>query len=386
MQVYFIRKLSKIASILKTKSSAKDKSEMRILVVANSYIPTLQLSIIKPLDELINKGICTVTIITEQQMKSKFGKNTRSEKSWAWIQKNYLNKDITHILFCRYSGPHFSKFIKHSKAKNIANMYLIDDDILNVPIELGEKKFKYHNHPLRLKAVNYLLNNCDLIYCSNINLYQRLRKLGIDNDIYTTEIFCGGKILTKATLRPVTTIGYMGFDHTHDFQIALPAIIKIMRKYPHIKFELFGKIPKPLQLDEFGNRVSVLPPIEQYDLFLHDLSLRNWDIGICPLARTDFNLAKNINKWIEYSLSGSCVIASKNMIYDYCCSDNCGTLVDDQDWFEALNHIIEHPDERYRQVSNAQDRLKHDFSIEHQRSQLLTAISQADKNQLNRAQ
>ncbi len=62
-----------------------------------------------------------------------------------------------------------------------------------------------------------------------------------------------------------------------------------------------------------------------------------WDIGICPLAPTAFNVLKANTKWVEYTSVGAAVIASRDMIYDDCCSDGCGDLATThEEWVAAM--------------------------------------------------
>jgi glycosyltransferase involved in cell wall biosynthesis len=353
---------------------------LRVLVIANGNIPTLQLSISVPLQKLMDVKKCSVRVVTEQQLKERYGKQLRSEQAWSWLQELVIAVNPTVMIFCRYSGPHSEALIALANQLSVVTLYFIDDDLLNVPKELGQKKFEFHNHPLRLSAVKGLLRDSDLIYCSNARLKQRLANLPgllINGKLVAAEIFCAAEVIAPAEKRECLTIGYMGFDHAHDFSIAVPAIVKILQTHPLVKFELFGKIPKPPELEVFGQRILELAPVESYEAFLHALATRKWDIGIAPLAKTEFNLAKNINKWIEYSAAGVATVASVGLIYDECCADQCGILCDDSQWFESLEALVTNPELRFSLVLNAQRRLAQEYSIDRLTDQLLSVFNQA---------
>jgi glycosyltransferase involved in cell wall biosynthesis len=130
-------------------------------------------------------------------------------------------------------------------------------------------------------------------------------------------------------------------------------------------------------LAEFGNRVIELPVVSGYEKFLDALAERQWDIGICPLARTKFNEVKNINKWIEYTSVGIAVVATRGLIYDECCADGCGRLVDDDDWDDALQELVSNSDLRLCQVDAAQRKLELQYSVEQLRIQVLDVVQQA---------
>lgn len=363
-----------------------DDAPMRLLVVANALIPTVQLSLLSPLADLVESGQCQIQMLTEQAMKQQFGKNLRSQEACRWVKERWSRSRPTHLIFCRYSGPHGHAILDHAIADKIPSIYCIDDDLLNVPRELGQQKYGYHNHPLRLATVRHLLNSVDLVYCSNECLKLRLQKIGIDRNIYTGTIFCAGTIVMPAEQRPSAVIGYMGFDHAHDFEIPLEAIVKVLTAFPNLRFELFGKIPKPKILDQFGERVTTIAVVADYEQFLTTLASRRWDIGICPLAPTDFNRVKNINKWIEYTSVGTAVIASSGSIYDNCCAGGAGVIVADDEWFSALSNLIREDEKRFKQVQTAQIKMAEAYSVAKLMSQLLIMLEAAVKAQQSSGQ
>ena len=151
-------------------------------------------------------------------------------------------------------------------------------------------------------------------------------------------------------------------------------------------FELFGSIPVPDELVRFGDRVPSDRPVANYEDFLRQLGDRAWDIGICPLTPTDFNLRKSNNKWIEYSALGIAVVASGGMIYDECCADGCGVLAFDlEGWRSGLQSLIDDDRRRLDMVARAQQRLENDFGIAAHREQILTVVEQARDRAARRA-
>jgi len=366
-------------------SNNSDTSTTRIMYVANAFIPTLQLSFVKPLSPLVESGEISTELISEQQMKELFGKQLRDSTVHRWIDARLAAFRPTVIVFCRYSGPHAEYIIEQASGKNIPTILHIDDDLLNVPVEIGQKKYEYHNHPLRLAMVEHLLNNVSLIYSSTEALKQRFQSYGYNNEIQVGQIYCSGEVLIPAINRPVKKIGYMGFDHAHDFELVLPAIIQLLRRYPQIEFELFGSIPKPASLDEFGSRVKLIPPVPEYGAFMAKFSTLNWDIGLCPLALTSFNTVKANTKWVEYTSVGAAVVASSGSVYDSCCADNRGMLINTtEDWFNALEKLVLDNHHRFDLVSKAQVRLMQDYSVASLREQVLSVLHRANEIEAHR--
>lgn len=361
-----------------TQSRGEPNSTTRILYVANAYIPTLQLSFVKPLASLVDAGDMATELLTEQQMKELFGKRLRDPKVHDWINQRYEQFQPTIVIFCRYSGPHAAYLLEKARSIGASTIFHIDDDLLNVPVEIGIKKYEFHNHPTRLEAVNYLLEHVDLVYCSTESLKQRLMSYCRHTRFYAGPIYCSGEIIVPAVNRPARKIGYMGFDHAHDFELVLPAIIKVLRRYPNIEFELFGSIPKPSGLDEFGARVNVVPPEPQYDKFMEKFASLGWDIGICPLAPTSFNAVKANTKWIEYSSIGAAVIASVDTIYDECCAQGCGLLAETEDeWLDMIDELITNDNKKFQLVVNSQFRIAHEYSVDALREQILEVFREA---------
>jgi len=355
-------------------------ASMRVLILANGNIPTVELGLGEPLAPLVRTGEVATALLTEQMMKARFGKELRSATAWAWVKNQIETFSPTVVVLCRYTGPHVEALLAHTRAAGIASVFCIDDDLLNVPIELGEQKRAFHNHPLRLEACRAALYGCDVVYCANPPLRDRLWAQ-LPHDRYIAgDLFCAGEIIAPAVEREAATLGYMGFDHAHDFEVALPGVVAVMQAHPALRFEIFGKIPKPAALDAFGDRVSVLPPVQGYQDFMRALAARRWDVGICPLADTAFNQVKNINKWIEYSAVGCATVASRGLIYDACCADGAGLLVDADGWAGALEALVSDPALRYRTVAAAQARLARDYNLPRLQAQVLRVFDEAKQH------
>lgn len=351
--------------------SIKPHEPQRVLFVANGFIPTLQLSFLKPLSDDVDNGRLHIDLITEVELLERFGKKSRSKDGEEWVSKQLEAFSPDLVVFVRYSGPHTKLIVDHARNRGATTIFHIDDDMLHVPREIGEKKYLSHNRPDRLEAVRNLLNGVDLVYCSTSNLLDRLRSLGFQTRMVAGEIYCSGAVIKPAVNRPVTKIGYMGFDHAADFALVLPSLVQVLRSQPHTSFELFGPIPKPSILDEFGDRISTVAPVSNYEQFLCRMGELNWDIGLCPLERSPFNSLKANTKWVEYTSAGAAVIATRGMAYDDCCSEDCGILATtEEEWTTALTDLCTRPDRRHRIVMNAQIKLVAAFSTERLRQQV----------------
>ena len=354
------------------------KTAIRVLLVANAYIPTLQIWFVHPLEEYYKRGKIFTQILTEQKLKEKFGKGLYTPAAATYVN-NLVDEYIPDVvIFCRYSGPHVDSILAAAKKVGAKTIFHIDDDLLNIPLELGEKKYAFHNHFLRLESVRKLLNDTDMVFCSTAPLAERLASYGLQAPIRTGKLSSWGEVVTPPVRRGeggIIKIGYMGFDHDHDLRVALDGLTGILDRYPNVIFELFGKIRKPAELERFDERIILHPSIFDYNQFLKELAAKGWTIGICPLAATSFNRLKSINKWIEYTSVGAAVVATGGFVYDDCCADGRGIIVDSSyEWEGALSRLIEHPDECLEMVRRAQQELSLSYSREEFGLQMMELI------------
>ena len=374
VQKRFMKLLRSVTGLGARTASTKGP-EKRIMFVANGMLPTLQLGFIKPLAKLVDEGEVETGFLTEQMMQTKLIK--RGMERWVLDQIAEFQPD--HLVFCRYSGPHAEAMVDYARRMNIPVIYHIDDDLLNIPMDIGEKKFQAHNAPARLEAVRHLLDHADLVYASTERLKQRLEELEAKAPVVAGGIYCPGKVLRPAAIRPVRKFGYMASaDHAHNLERILPAIVNVLRRNKEVGFELFGSISKPAELEEFGDRITTAPPVANYESFLEEFAKREWDIGICPLSPILFNLMKANTKWVEYTSVGVAVVASRDTVYDGCCADGCGILASTvEEWQEALESLIRDPELRYQQVLRAQRKLESDYTLDRLREQVFDMLDLA---------
>jgi glycosyltransferase involved in cell wall biosynthesis len=351
----------------------------RILFIANGNIPTLQLSFEKPLAPLIATGAMASELWTEQDMRTELVAGEDAHSGEESIRRHLAAFDPSVIVFCRYSGPAYEAVLTWAKGERVPVVYHIDDDLLSIPPDIGQRKFEHHNATERLSAVERLLNAADLVYASTQKLRERLLDYHPDLPVVAGKIYCAGTILERPGLRRTRKIGYMASaDHAHNLEEILPAIERVLDENPQIEFELFGSIPVPPSLERFGERVTTAPPVADYEAFLREFADRQWDVGICPLTAIGFNLMKADTKWVEYTSAGAAVVASRGTVYDDCCANGCGLLANTpEEWFAALDRLVNDDEERLAQVRRAQAKLELEYSVSRLREQVLDVIDQA---------
>jgi glycosyltransferase involved in cell wall biosynthesis len=345
----------------------------RLLFVANGNLPTLQLSFAKPLAPLIARGEIATQLVTEPQLKSLAG-----DENPAGIERYLDRYGPSAIVFCRYSGPAYEPILTWARRQQVPVIYHIDDDLLGVPLVIGERKFAFHNAPERRQAVTALLKAAEVVYASTEALKARLLGYFPGLNIVAGDIYCASRVVRHPSRDGTCRVGYMASaDHAHNLEPVLPAIEQLLDRNPSVQFELFGSIPVPQNLARFGGRVVTTEAIAQYDAFLDAFASREWDVGICPLAPIDFNLAKADTKWVEYTAAGVAVVASRGTVYDACCADGCGILATTpEEWALALDLLVNNGDERLATVERAQAKLESRYTITRLRNQVLDVIAE----------
>jgi hypothetical protein len=349
----------------------------RILVVANGNLPTLQLSLERPLASLIGRGKVAMELLTERQLREA----EQSVESRASPEvEHYLDRyGPSAIIFCRYSGPNYAPILAWARREQVPVIYHIDDDLLGIPAAIGERKFAMHNAPERLETVKTLLNRADVVYASTERLKARLLGYFPGLPILAGDIYCASTVLRRPRPNRGCKVGYMASaDHAHNLDMILPAIERLLESNRAVQFEFFGSIPVPEVLVRFGDRIVTTDRIAHYEEFLEAFARREWDVGICPLVPIDFNLTKANTKWVEYTAAGAAVVASRGTVYDQCCADGCGILAEGVDgWFSALDLLVNDVDERLAMVERAQAKLRQEYNITKLRNQVLEVIARA---------
>lgn len=168
-------------------------------------------------------------------------------------------------------------------------------------------------------------------------------------------------------------IGYMGsISHQDDLNMILPAIKKVMEKYPDVGFQLMGQLTLDGAKKVFGKwkqelrkRIIMIQPTATQKEFPEWLSTQPWDIGIAPLVDSPFNQSKSHIKWMEYSMFEIPTVASK--VYPYykdvfgvpTIEDmETGVLAREDEWEEKLSMLIEDEKLRKKLGKNAYEAVK----------------------------
>lgn len=297
-------------------------------------------------------------------------KHESMEQRWNRVFKDYDIFWTTYFYNAEEASCMFYHRDKHKKKVVID----IDDDYLSIlPTHVMYDVMKPTKKNRAICST--ILSFADALTVSTEPLKQKLsahiRKVhGIEKPIYVVPNMNDKSDwqypkAEKHTDRIV--VGYTGSDsHYDDLKMFLPHLAKIMDKYPNVYFESVGAVGhRNIELfscfSESAKLRSELPgatwTFPEYPPYL---SKMKWDIGVAPLADSEFTRSKSHIKWMEYAMYDIPTIASK--VYPYFMPSfnretinhgETGLLVQPSEWFDALEDLILNKEKREALGKNA---------------------------------
>ena len=139
-------------------------------------------------------------------------------------------------------------------------------------------------------------------------------------------------------------LGYFSGSITHNenFNLIMPALLKILTEFPHVELHLVGHLTLPAELKKYKKQLIFHDYVtwEQLPALIAEV-----DINLAPLVDSIFNRAKSEIKWMEAALVGVPTLASNVGSFAECISDEeTGLLVSDESWYDKLKELITHHD------------------------------------------
>ncbi len=353
-----------------------NNSKRRILIFIENLNATYYLSFHYVLELLYQKGEVDFVVLSSKTILNYLNKQNYHIDS---LLDNILEDIKPHtVLFSRYGLPYGKSIWQRCKEQNINTIYHIDDDLLNIPLSLGQGIQKQHGNQEVIQEREYLLSHVDLIYAStqylNRTLAKRFPQQEVFSGIYAP--YLGSLIKKSRTINSNDLIiGYMGSKgHINDLKIIAPAIAQILTEYPQIKFETFGTISVPDKLQKFSHRITSHQVKVNYSQFLQKLYELNWDIGLAPLENTDFNQCKAPTKFIEYTACDIPTVASNMNVYNQFKDREEVILAESSQWYEKIKLSIENSDLRTKLLQSAKVRCEKEFNLDILEKQLCQVI------------
>ena len=293
---------------------------MNVLITSTTFIPSVLLCGHTQLEYLEKQGKLNYKFVIS---------HFTNKKNIEWA-------DI--IVFLRSDSDIDAYVSKIAKKAGKKLIYVLDDDILNVPSYLSSAP--YYLLPSTNKNIRTIMSNCDTFLTPSPVMYEKYGK----NFKYRFLISEPSLNRIKAKEEnDKVKIGFAGsIDRAQDLnQILEGAITVIVNKYgDSIDIEFMGAKP------EFVDKLNLkhLPYQDGYDAYTAFMAKCNWDIGLAPMPDTPFHKCKYFNKFVEYASFGIAGIYSNLEPYTYGIKDGVNGLLANnttEDWVNAISKLID---------------------------------------------
>ncbi|MBS4154782.1 glycosyltransferase [Cobetia sp. MC34] len=164
--------------------------------------------------------------------------------------------------------------------------------------------------------------------------------------------------------------------HNQDFMdLALPAIVKLLDQYPHLRLVVVGylRLPKSFT-DRFADQLSMIPPLKSVQGYWS--LLRRADINLAVLHDDVMNECKSELKWFEAACHGVPSVVSSTQNYRDVIRDgeDAFLAVTADDWESAITRLVEDKSLRHAMGKAAQQRTRDEYSLEVLGSQLASDL------------
>lgn len=234
--------------------------------------------------------------------------------------------------------------VAHCRQTGARLLYDIDDDLLHIPRDHPEAAML---RP-RARVVARLLRLADRVWTSTAPLAAALRDAcrtvrvvpnGLDERLWRAPC------LDRVGQGPVRLLCMGSATHAKDWAVAASAMARVADTFgADVSFDMVGVVG-PVTLPNWVNRLAPSAIGKaSYPGFVDWITRAPpWDIGIAPLADTDFNRCKSTIKLMDYAALGLAVVASDVPAYHAALAASGGGLLvanTEAAWFEALCRLI----------------------------------------------
>lgn len=257
------------------------------------------------------------------------------------------------------------EFISRAKKQNKTCFFDIDDLVID---QKYTNQIKYVQQMSLVEKQHYddgvnrmrqTLELCDYAITTTdrmkVELENYTKEVFINRNVASDEMIAeSNKALATARKNPSrVVIGYFSGSITHneDFQMILPSLMKLLAKHRNVYLKITGLLDVPKELKEFSDRV-ITTGFSDWRKMPYEMA--SCDINLAPLTNTVFNEAKSENKWVEAALV-KVVTAASNIgaFKDAVVNNQTGVLVEDDEWFKALDDLIVDSEKRQQIAARA---------------------------------
>lgn len=304
------------------KNNDKTGALRRVLLVYRAMLPSIRLCGHCQLESLAKRGIIEYKAVQEMNLSA-------ADMNWAEV-----------VVLGRLDSWYEFQIARRFRRSGRYVIYILDDDLLNISPDVSSASF-YAQPEVRENILGMIALSDALLTPSPLlaEKYARDGRVALMTE--------------EPALDPVpyaphdpsgpVKIGFAGsIDRRGDLENMLrDALFRVRDRYgEQVRFEFFGA--KPDFIPALNARH--IPYCESYDVYRKTLDECAWDIGLAPLAASEFNACKHYNKFCEYAAAGIAGIYSDCMPYTRIPDrTRYGRFCTDapEDWVAAICELIE---------------------------------------------
>lgn len=266
------------------------------------------------------------------------------------------------VVFVRGDGALDEWMAKKCKKNGKRILYILDDDLLHVPLGLGSGA--YYAQKSVKRHIRRLIEYSDYFASPSQKLIQMYGKRKASFLLIEPSVH---KVTQKKQHSDGKVhIGFAGSpDRGSDIDLLLAdALEQLVQKYgDRICLEFYGcetAIAKKLHCVTYSYT-------ESYEAYQKQMAELNWDIGLAPMPDTHFHSCKHYNKLVEYCGFGIVGVYSRVSPYTEGVVDQvtgllCGNTA--QEWVDAISLLIEDSALRQRISENCINYAQEFLSVE----------------------
>lgn len=310
---------------METKRMSKQTCR-RILHLYKSMIPSTRLCGHCQLEEMARQGLIEYRHCRTLDV-------TQADLDWA-----------DTVLLSRLDCNYELRLAKALKTAGRTLIYMIDDDLLHVPLELASGAYFAQKEMQR--CIPALMSVSDAILSPSKELLGKYALGGV-RPILTEEPAINPVAYQPYEAGRSVRIGFAGtVDRTGDIERILGGVLLRLKKEfgSGIEFYFFGAIPAfAAQLE-----AKSIPYCDSYDKYREVMNGLQLDIGLAPMPGTAFHACKHYNKFVEYAAAGVVGVYSLEKPYTRLAEQFGWPLLcpnEEESWYEALHALISSPEE-----------------------------------------
>ena len=328
-----------------------------VLLLYSQMIPSIRLCGHCQMEYLAGEGKLEYRAIQEAKLHAR-------DLNWADI-----------VLIGRMDNWYEAQIVKMISKSGRNLIYVIDDDLLNVPPEISSAAH-YQQAEVQQRILT-MMGMCDAILSPSPPLLEKYAS-GKQRAIQIEEPALWAVPYRPHDLNRPVKIGFAGsIDRTGDLECMLKdVLVRIKHEYgDRVQFEFFGAIPSFAQ----DVNAKTIPYQNSYQAYRQTLNDLDWDIGLAPMPDTPFHACKHYNKMIEYSATGTMGIFSDTEPYTRLKAMDVPAVFCSNDadaWYDALTFYISHHEDREALRRRSADAAKQRFSVEQSAQDLMNSVKE----------